>query len=169
MKDDRYFMELNALDKIDDVLEIFKEYSPCVFLKTDEGYDWMEEDHSKCIVFANPYGGESLEIVVGDRDEFTLCYNGHAHYANYQYDYDLMIERIRDIFCNRICAGTLTDNSGKWYGSGYFDKNEIAEQPQKVFEFVFKEKEFYEHLTRVGYKVKYEFWNPADNITTQNG
>ena len=35
MKDDRYFMELNALDKIDEVLEIFKEYSPCVFLKTD--------------------------------------------------------------------------------------------------------------------------------------
>jgi hypothetical protein len=106
---------------------------------------------------------------VGDRDEFTLCYNGHAHYANYQYDYDLMIERIRDIFGNRICAGTLTDNSCKWYGRGYFDKNEIAEQLQKVFEFVFKEKEFYEHLTVVGYKVKYEFWNPADNITIQNG
>ena len=52
MKDDRYFMELNALDKIDDVLEIFKEYSPCVFLKTDEGYDWMEEDH--CV-----YGAEA--------------------------------------------------------------------------------------------------------------
>ncbi|MDY4886578.1 MAG: hypothetical protein SO533_02915 [Eubacteriales bacterium] len=79
-----------------------------------------------------------------------------------------MVERIRDIFFNRICAGTLTDNNGKWYGSGYFDKNEIEEQPQKVFEFVFKEKEFYNHLTKVGYRVKYEFWNRVDNITIQS-
>ena len=25
-------------------------------MNTDEGYDWIEEDDSKCIVFENPYG-----------------------------------------------------------------------------------------------------------------
>lgn len=163
MKDERYYMEINPFDKIDEILEIFKHLSPQVFVKTNEGYDWLEEDDSKCIVFTNPYGGEALEIAAGDRGEFTLYYNGHAHYANYQYDYDLMIERIRDIFENNICAGTLTDGNGKWYGSGYFDKNDISAPPQKVFEFVFKEKEFYNHLTAVGYSVKYSFWNPIDD------
>ncbi len=167
--DERYYMEIDPFDKINEILESFKSYAPKVFSKTDKGFDWMEEDHSKCIAFKNPYGGEDLEIVVGDRGEFTLYYKGHAHYANYQYDYDLMIERVRDIFNNNICTGYLTDRNAKWYGSGYFKKSKIAEPVQKVFEFVFKEKEFYNHLTATGYKVEYIFWNPIYNKTIQNG
>ena len=168
MKDERRFIEINPFNKIDEILDIFKQHNPRVFMNTDKGYDWIEEDDSKCIVFENPYGGESLEILVGDFGEFTLYFNQHAHYDSYQYDYDLMIKTIRDIFCNRICAGRIEDKNGKWYGGGYFDKSEITEQPQKVFEYIFKHKEFFDHLTKVGYKVKYCFWNPIDDITINN-
>ena len=107
-------------------------------------------------------------VVVGDFGEFTIHFNGHAHYSGCQDSYDLMIENISNIFCNRSCAGILTDKDGKWYGNGYFDKSEINEQPQKLFDNVFKISEFFNHLTKVGYKVKYCFWNPIDDITINN-
>ena len=165
MQDERYFMEINPFDKIDEIMEAFKDFSPKIFTKTDDGYDWLEEDDSKCIVFANSYGGQSLEIDVGDMGEFTLCYDWHAHYANYQYDYDLMIERIRDIFENRICCGNITDSEGKWFGSGYFDKAEIQNTIIENFTYTFGEKEFSDHLIKSGYTVTYTFWNPIDNKT----
>jgi hypothetical protein len=37
-----------------------KEYNPHIFSKTDEGYEWLEEDDSKCIVLDNPYYDETL-------------------------------------------------------------------------------------------------------------
>ena len=164
--DERYYIEIQVLDKVEEILDIFKEYSPKVYSKTDSGYDWLEEDDSKCIVFENPNYDQQIEIDVGDMGEFLLFFaKSHAHYANYQLDYDQLIECIRNILNNNVCAGVITDINDKWYGSAFFGKEEIIKKPQEVFEFVFKEKEFYEKLTRHGYKIEYAFWNPKDNKT----
>ena len=162
--DNRYYIEIIALDKVAEILDTFKEYNPHIFSKTDEGYEWLEEDDSKCIVLDNPYYDETLEIVVGDMDEFMLYFaKSHAHYSNYQFDYDQMIERIKEILTNNSCAGVITDNEGNWFGSAFFDKDDIKKAPQSTFDFVFKEKEFADKLLSKGYKVEYSFWNPIDN------
>ena len=31
----------------------------------------------------------------------------------------------------------ITDNDGNWYGSGFFEKERIKDDPQNVFDFVF--------------------------------
>ena len=163
----RYYIEIVALDKITEIVDTFKEYNPHIFSKTDEGYEWLEEDDSKCIVLDNPYYDEALEIVVGDMDEFRLSFaKSHTHYSNYQLDYDQMIERIKEILMNNLCAGAITDNEGNWFGSAFFDKNDVKKAPQSTFDFVFKEKEFADKLLSSGYKVEYSFWNPIDNSIT---
>ncbi len=163
--DERYYVEIEVLEKIEEILDIFKDYNLRIFSKTDAEYDWLEEDDSKCIVFENPYYERTLEIAVGDMDEFTLFFDkSHAHYANYQLDYDQLIERINGILQNQFCAGVLTDSNGNWFGSAFFDKEDVKKAPQDTFDFVFKKKEFAEKLSRSGYKVEYCFWNPIDNI-----
>ena len=72
--DNRYYIEIIALDKVTEIVDIFKEYNPHIFSKTDKGYEWLEEDDSKCIVIDNPYYDEALEIVVGDMGEFMLFF-----------------------------------------------------------------------------------------------
>lgn len=162
--DERYYIEIQVLDKVEEMLELFKEYAPKVYSKKDNGYDWLEEDYSKCIVFKNPHYDQQIAIDVGDMSEFTLFFaKSHAHYANYQLDYDQLIECIRNILSNNVCAGVITDSNGKWYGSAFFDKEEIIKEPQEVFEFVFKEKEFCDKLISRGYKIEYTFWHPKDN------
>ena len=162
--DNRYYIEIIALDKVAEILDTFKEYNPHIFSKTDEGYEWLEEDDSKCIVLDNPHYEETLEIVVGDMGEFMLFFaKSHAHYSNYQLDYEQMIERIKGILTNNFCAGVITDNEGNWFGSAFFDKDDIKKAPQSTFDFVFKEKEFADKLLSKGYKVEYSFWNPIDN------
>jgi hypothetical protein len=57
----------------------------------------------------------------------------------------------------------ITDNDGNWYGSGFFEKERIKDDPQNVFDFVFDIKEFSDHLNKTGYKIEYTFWNPIEN------
>lgn len=58
--------------------------------------------------------------------EFMLFFaKSHAHYSNYQLDYDQMLERIKEILMNNFCAGVITDNEGNWFGSAFFDKEDV--------------------------------------------
>ena len=157
-------VEINPLDKIDEILEIFKQHNPNVFSCDDEGYDWLECDSSRCILIKNPHSKNDIEISIGDDDEFVLCFAGaHSHYLNYQYDYENLIEDLKNILNNTLYSGTITDSEGKWYGSGFFEKEKINDDPKGVFKFVFDIKEFNEHLSNTGYKIEYVFWNPIDN------
>ncbi len=156
-------IEINPIDKCDELSERFKEYNPQMFLNTDDGYDWMG-DGDKCIVISNPYGGDDIKITIESFGEFTLCFSsGHSHYLNYQYDYDRMIDEVFGILMNTLCSGMITDNDGIWYGSGFFEKERIKDDPQNVFDFVFDIKEFSDHLNKTGYKIEYTFWNPIEN------
>ena len=162
--DERYYIQIEVLDKIDELLEIFKEYSPKIFSNSDEGYDWIEEDFSRCLVIENPYYDENIELNIGDGGEFCLFFgNNHVHYSAYQLDYDVMVKKIKAILKNEACAGYLTDINGKWYGSGFYKIEEINKAPKDVFDHVFKTKEFYNKLTNFGYVAEYYFWNPKDN------
>lgn len=161
---DKYYVEIDPVEKIDEILELFKEFCPKIYSKTDEGYDWIEEDFSRCIVFVNPFSSENLEINVGDSGEFTLFFSAvHAHYFSYQSDYEEMLDTIKNILSNKLCAGTISNLDGKWFGSGIFKNTEVGKNPQEVFDFVFKEKEFRNTLLKTGFEIKYTFWNPANN------
>ena len=77
--DERYYIQIEVLDKIDELLEIFKEYSPKIFSNSDEGYDWIEEDFSRCLVIENPYYDENIELDIGDGGEFCLFLGTITH------------------------------------------------------------------------------------------
>ena len=166
---DKRYIEINPIDKIDEMMSMFKDFSPKLFSKNDEGYDWIEEDDSKCIVFLNPFCEDNLEINVGDMGEFTLYFgSSHAHYSSYQSDYEELISRIKSILNNEVCAGVLFDTQENWFGSGMFQKEEVTKDVTEVFNFVFKEKEFRNKLLKSGYIVKYTFWNPTESKVLKN-
>ena len=166
---DKRYIEINPIDKIDEMMSMFKDFSPKLFSKNDEGYDWIEEDDSKCIVFLNPFCEDNLEINVGDMGEFTLYFgSSHAHYSPYQLDYEELISTIKSILNNEVCAGVLFDTQENWFGGGIFQKEEVTKDVTEVFNFVFKEKEFRNKLLKSGYVVKYTFWNPTENKLLKN-
>ena len=47
---DKCYIEINPIDKIGEMMSMFKDFSPKLFSKNYEGYDWIEEDDSKCII-----------------------------------------------------------------------------------------------------------------------
>ena len=158
------YIEINPIDKIDEMMSIFKDYSPKVFSKNDKGYDWIEEDDSKCIVLFNPFYDNNLEILVEDMGEFTLYYDSsHEHYPPYQLYYEDLISTVKSILENKVCVGTLLDTQENWFGSGTFKKEEITKNVTEIFNCVFKIKEFSDKLLKSGYIVKYTFWNPVEN------
>ena len=162
----QYNLEINVLEKIEEIAELFKEHNPKVFSQADKGYDWLEEADSKCIVMENPYGGESIEIGVGDMEEFTLFFaGGHAHFGNDLYDYGRLLACVRNILQGAECAGRLMDSAGTVYGAGFFEKEKVTRLPEEVFQSVFRIPLYADQLLRIGYRVEYTFWNPMDNQT----
>ena len=158
--------EINVLEKIEEITELFKDYNSKVFSQTDEGYDWLEEEDSKCIVLENPYSDVPIEIGVGDMDEFTLFFaGGHAHFDGDLLDYGRLLTCVRNILQGVECAGRLTDSDGRWYSAGFFEKDVLRKSPEDVFETVFRIPVFAKQLQSKGYKVEYIFWNPSDNQT----
>ena len=87
----------------------------------------------------------------------------HTHYLGYQGYYEDMVRTIKRILVNEICAGVINNLNGKWFGSTLAEKSDIKEDPQKVFDFVFKIDEFRRKLSENGYEINYCFWNPIDN------
>ncbi len=166
--DKKSYIEIVPLEKEKDILNSFADHNPKVFSKQDAGYDWLEEDDSKCIVFENPYGGSPLEINIGDSERFTLFFSEHhAHYEAYQGDYEDMLTRISDIFSNNVCAAMIKDCKGKWYGSCFLSKEESDKSVQEMFGFVFKEDEFRNHLNKHGFSYSLNYWNPLFDKTVQ--
>lgn len=164
--DNKHHQEINVLDKENEILSLFKDYSPKSFCKEDEGFDWLEEEDSKCILFINPFCDNDIEINIGDRGEFTLFFgNNHEHYCAYQDDYENLLEQIKRILINELCGAVLKDSVDKWFGSCFCEKNEVDKELSQIFDFCFKVKEFSDHLIKTGYSVCFTFWNPTDNKT----
>ncbi|MCR5783986.1 MAG: hypothetical protein K6G90_14775 [Clostridia bacterium] len=164
--ENKYYTDINPLEKEKDILDFFSGHNPKSFSKNDAGYDWLEEDDSKCIVFENPYGGNPLEIAIGDDGRFTLFFSEHhAHYEAYQGDYYDMVAKISDIFSNTVCAAVIKDHKGDWYGSRFLSEEDSDKGPTEVFDFVFREPEFFDYLTGYGYSYTLNYWNPVSDKT----
>ncbi len=166
--DEKYYIEIVPLEKENDILNSFADHNPKSFSKHNTGYDWLEEEDSKCIAFENPYGGSPLEINIGDSGRFTLFFaEHHTHYEAYQGDYEDMLAKISDIFSNNVCVATIKDYKGNWYGSCFLSKEESDKSAQEIFGFVFKANEFRNHLNKHGYSYSLNYWNPLFDKTVQ--
>lgn len=162
--DNSYYLEINPIEKETELLEIFKEYKPESYSKSDNGYDWLEDDQSKCIVIKNPYCEDNVEIELEDMNQITLFFAGyHTHYYAYQGEYEDMIKTIKSILINETGSGVIKNLSGKWFGSSLVEKSEIKKDPQVVFDFIFNIDEFRKNLSENGFEINFYFWNPIDN------
>ena len=163
--DDKYYIEFDPHDKFDDIFTTLKEYNPKVYSKTDDGYDWIEEDDTKCIVLENPYDRDNLVINVGDSWEFTISIGkNHCHFLPYLGIYEEMINVIKDILNNDVCVASIKDCNGRWFGSRFIQKDQINKDPKEIFDSIFENYEFNKLLTNNGFIMDLNFWNPVDDL-----
>lgn len=160
----KYYMEINPLDKIDDLKKRLAGYKVEMKNHEDEGFDWLE-DYQDYMVVSNPFSDNSIEILFQEKDEFTLFFGGgHCHFFPYEYDYEEMCKLMDGILDNRVCTAVLMNGMDKWLGSTFIEKEEVQNPYTKTFEFVFKHTEFEDKVKKNGGSVHYTFWNPKDDV-----
>ena len=92
-------MEINPIDKATALLATLKEYSPTIKIKSDKGYEWLEEETDVCIEVLNPASNnpdDGLTIICEDDGEFTLCFGTHVHYSPCDEEYNQMCQMAFD-------------------------------------------------------------------------
>lgn len=160
----KYYMEINPLDRIDDLKKRLAGYKVEIKNHEDEGFDWLE-DYQDCMIVSNPFSDNAIEILFQEKDEFTFFFGGdHCHFFPYEYDYEEMCKLMDEILDNRVCAAVLMNGMDKWLGSTFIEKEEVLNPYTKTFEFVLKYTEFEDKVKKNGGSVHYTFWNPKDDV-----
>ena len=159
-------MEFNPIDKVSELMEMFKEYNPIIHKNSDEGYDWLDEN-LLCIEIPNPNAGDSITIECEDCGEFTVCYAYfHSHHFADDYGYSCMCEQLSDLLNNKICSASIfCGNEKKWMGSTTIEKEKISLPLEDLFHFVFEHREFAEDLRKNGGQARFVFWDSSLNKT----
>lgn len=157
-------MEFNPIDKVSDLMELFKAYRPILHPDTEEGYDWLDEN-SFCIEIPNLNTEDSITIACEDDWEFTVCYSYfHAHYFADEYGYDRMCEAVFDLLHNKSATATIFCKSeNKWMGSRLIEREKITLPIEEIFDFVFEHKAFAEALRAQGGEARFDFWDSSLN------
>ena len=157
-------MEFNPIDKVPELTEMLKEYNPIIHSKSDEKYDWLDED-SLCIELPNQGTGDGLTIECGSYGEFTVSFSYyHSHYSANDFEYGCMCERLAYLLNNKYCAAAMFCGSeNKWMGSTMVEKEKILLPLEEIFDFVFERNEFAEKLRTNGGEARFIFWDSSLN------
>ena len=62
----KYYMEINPLDKIDDLKRRLAGYKIEVKNYEDKGFEWLE-DYQDCLVVLNPFSDKTIEILFEEK------------------------------------------------------------------------------------------------------
>lgn len=152
-------MDINPIDKIEDVKNKLSDYNTEIKTSSDQDYDWLE-DYSVCLVVKNPLSDKDLDILFEEKGEFCIFFAGnHCHYFADEDEYAQMCEDIKSILQNDTCSATIQYNPEKWLGSTFISREMTGKEYNDNFDFVLKHKEFKEKIETYGGIVRYSFWD----------
>ena len=157
-------MEMNPIDKVQDFIEKLQGYTVFVKNKSDEGYEWIEEDKDICVDIINPNSDNSLTILFENEGQFSLFFGyTHSHYFNDDYEYNSLCDNVIEILNSRLGAGSLFYGTEEknWLGSTFVTPQEAKQPIQQTFEFTLKHEEFSNKLRDFGGEAKFIFWNDS--------
>ena len=148
-------MEFNPIYKVNELIDIFKEFSPRIRKNTDEGYNWLG-DTDVCIEILNPNSDkreDAFTVICEDNGEFTLCFKTHSHFPPRDDEYHRMCQMAWDILTNKICAAEIRyDNTG-FRSSCFLNCDRIDLQINEIFAPTWHE----------SYEVNFSFWDLSLN------
>ena len=153
-------MEINPIEKKQEILESLKEQNVKVKTCKDKGYDFLDEN-SVCIVVGNSNPDRELELELENEGSFTLYFaGGHCHYCGEEEEFRELRKDTRSILANSVCSAAIYYGADeKCLGVGFFDKAVVESPYKKTFNFVLKHKEFLEKIKKQGGIVRYMFWD----------
>ncbi len=124
-------IDVDPTTRINALMHVFADYKPVLMRKSDDGYDWLEDNECACIIIPNPLS-EALDIEIELAGEFTLYFGGtHCHYWAYESGYEDLITDVHDILKGKMCSYALSYDgwdwcSGFWNGD-MIDKSKCAQ------------------------------------------
>lgn len=162
-------MEINPIDKAQDLLAEFERFAPLLRRKSDNGYDWLEEDTDVCVEIPNPVRENSITIECQDDGEFTLLFAAyHSHFFSDEDGYARLCETVSDILNSKKCSAVLYGGEEKkWLGSTLISCEEVNNSVKDIFRSVLEHREFSDCLKAGGGEVCYVFWNSEQNRTVK--
>ena len=172
-------MNINPIDKVDDLLLRLEKYSPKVRMKNDNGYEWMKEKDA-CIELLNsdPEAPIKDMIIHCEADvEFTLYFDGHIHFYADEDDYERMCKLALDILNSEYCSELIFCGEDKKWLCFSFKRREEVEHPiwerignmseeeidsMDLYKYI---KNIFKKLKTYGGEVQYIFWDSTYNKT----
>ena len=156
--------EFKPIDKLPELTEMLWAYNPIIHQKTEEGYDWLDEN-SFCIEVPSPNVNESLKIIGADCGEFTVCYAYfHSHHSADEYEYSRMCEQISDILNSKLCTATIFCEN-KWMSSTMIEKEKTSLPIEEIFPHTFNHSKSADRLRINGGEARFIFWDGSFNKT----
>ena len=154
-------MEINILDKKEEILELLKDYTTVVHTNADEDFDYLEEGCLSISVLNN----DEEVLYVDLEDEITLGIGGwHTHYSGYLSDYNMFLKDLRDFIECRLCAVCIICND-EWMGSFTAYEDELSlENLKKEVNKLLSDREFQRQLKKNGYRIECTFLDSTKNI-----
>lgn len=173
-------MEFNPIYTVNDFVQRFKAYSPKLWKKCDDNYDWLADEADVCIEIINPDPDASIKNIIihcENEGEFTLYYCGHTHFSPYEEDFERLCRMTSDILNSEIGSETVYGGEdGRWLCFSFTRREEIEdsiwecaevltdEEIDSMLRYQF-EKDVLKKLRAFGGRVEYRFWNSAYNKT----
>lgn len=142
-------IQVDPTTRVEALMQEFALFNPVLKRKSDEGYDWLEDDECACIIIPNPAGHE-IEIELAG--EFTLYFGGtHCHYWAYESGYEDLILDVHDIIKGKMCSFSLSYEGWSWC-SGFWDDDTIDKS--KCAQFLRENSAEYIYAIKKGYGKK---------------
>lgn len=161
-------MDINPIDKVDELLEMLQQFNPTVKRITDRGYEWMEEETDICIEILNPNSDnpdDGLLIICEDNGEFTLGFGDmHEHYNACSNEYKEMCKTTLDILNNKLCSVVfLLGDEKTWIASSYITVDEISNPLSAVFGCSWQKEYFADKIKSGDCEAHCHFWDSSLN------
>lgn len=118
--DPKDLIEVEPINKKEELLEFLKPYNPVVHTRADEGYNHLDLD-LECISVSND-NGDVMDIELDGYWNFYFR-GGHTHYWSYQSGWEELLEDLDLIFTNKLAMISYHVN-GEWKGSGFLDSTD---------------------------------------------
>ena len=147
--------------------KIFGQHNLKEYSANDVEYEWLEGEDSRCVLIENENPGKNVRITL-EYWEITLAFGAmHTHYEYSNEGFEKVISIVKGILEGELCAVSLSDLSGEWFGDCLLKKEKTDADVKEIFSSVFSHKCFYNKLTRSGYVAVFLFWSPEYDKTVK--
>ena len=162
-------MFFNPLDKLNEMMDILKEFDPKLRRKTDVGYESLETDTDLCIEILRPGfddPSKGLLILCEGEGFFSMWLDWFMWAFFLEKEYEALCQTALDVLNNRICVVKLRCLAdGAEVGGAAIRSDDLGRPLRELCPDFWEYDAFLERITLGEFEVCYTFWDSSLNKT----